>query len=100
TSAAPSVTPATAPAATVTPAAPPNFAATSVTFVRPGTGYVLGQARTRGECSGPDPGISTSLAGTTDAGRTWHGVPAPVTGPPPGAAGGSQARVFDATDGW
>jgi hypothetical protein len=100
TSAAPSVTPATAPAATVPPAAPPNFAATSVTFVGPGTGYVLGQAGTPGHCTGPDPGICTSLAGTTDAGRTWHGVPAPVTGPPAGSAGVSQVRFFDTSDGW
>jgi len=88
------------PPATALPPAPPNFAATSVTFVGTETGYVLGQAGTPGQCQGPNPDICTSLAGTGDGGRSWHGVSAPVTGAPDGAAGVSQLRFYDTADGW
>jgi len=97
---APAVPSTALPATPVSPAAPPRFAATSVTFVSQRTGYVIGQAGTPGQCTGPDPHICTSLATTTDAGRTWHGVPAPVTGAPAGPAGVSQVRFFDTSDGW
>lgn len=88
------------PAASALPPAPPDFAATSVTFVGADTGYVIGQAGTPGQCTGPSPDICTSLAGTTDGGRTWHGVRAPVTGAPQGDSGVSQLRFFDTRDGW
>jgi hypothetical protein len=88
------------PAGSAPPAAPPNFAAASVTFVGASTGYVIGQAGTPGQCKGPNPDICTSLAGTSDGGRTWHGVPAPVTGVPQGGSGVSQLRFYDTSDGW
>ncbi len=93
-------TPATGPASTAPPAAPPNFAATSVTFVGTGTGYVLGQAGTPGHCGPPKPFICTSLAGTDDGGKTWHGVSAPVTGAAKGPNGVSQVRFYNTSDGW
>ena len=79
---------------------PPNFAASSVTFVSQTTGWVIGQAGTPGHCGPPDPNICTSLAGTNDSGQTWHGIPAPVTGPPDGGTGVSQVRSLNGADGW
>ncbi len=99
TPATPSATPA-APAPSALPPAPPNFAATSVTFVGADTGYIIGQAGTPGHCGPPSPDICTSMAGTTDGGRTWHGVTPPVTGPPRGSTGVSQVRFYDTSDGW
>ena len=93
-------TPATGPASSAPPAAPPNFAATSVTFVGTSTGYVLGQAGTPGHCGPPKPFICTSLAGTGDGGKTWHGVSAPVTGAAKGRSGVSQVRFYNTSDGW
>jgi hypothetical protein len=89
--------------ATPTPASasvPPNFAASSVTFVSTSDGWVIGQAGTPGHCGPPDPNKCTSLAATADAGRTWQGVPAPVTGAPDGATGVSQVRFLDGVSGW
>jgi len=96
----PTAVPSTSAPAITPPAAPPNFQATSVTFVSLGTGFVLGQAGTPGHCGPPDPGICTSLAGTGDHGGTWHGVSAPVTGAPAGPAGVSQVRFYNTSDGW
>jgi photosystem II stability/assembly factor-like uncharacterized protein len=86
--------------APVLPPAPGNFQATSVTFVGLNTGFVLGQAGTPGQCGPPSRYICTSIAGTSDHGTTWHGVKAPVSGAPAGAAGVSQVRFFNTTDGW
>src|SRR5882757_1191680 len=88
--------PATAPANE----APPNFQATSVTFVGLDSGFVLGQAGTPGHCGPPARYICTSIAGTADHGGTWHGVSAPVTGAPAGSAGVSQVRFYNTSDGW
>jgi photosystem II stability/assembly factor-like uncharacterized protein len=85
---------------TAAPPAPGNFQATSVTFVGPDTGFVLGQAGTPGHCGPPSRYICTSIAGTGDHGTTWHGVRAPVTGAPAGAAGVSQVRFYNTSDGW
>ncbi len=93
-------TPDTAPPSTAPPAAPPNFAATSVTFVSTATGYVIGQAGTPGHCGPPSAYICTSLAGTSDGGKTWHGVHAPVSGAPQGPSGVSQLRFYNTSDGW
>jgi hypothetical protein len=76
---------------------PPNFRPASVTFVSTEAGWVIGQAGTPGHCATQ---YCTSIARTGDAGRTWTGVPAPLTGPPDGPAGVSQIRFLNGTDGW
>jgi hypothetical protein len=81
----------------VTPPVPGNFRPTSVTFVGPHTGWVIGQALTPGHCATQ---FCTSVAVTHDAGRTWSGVPAPMAGAPDGATGLSQIRFLNLTDGW
>jgi hypothetical protein len=80
------------------PPVPLNFAATSVTFVSQGTGWVIGQAGTPGHCFNGK--ICTSLARTDDGGRTWFGLHAPLTGPPDGGTGVSQIRFLDGVSGW
>ncbi len=82
------------------PPVPPHFAPTSVTFVSTGTGWVIGQAGTPGQCGPPAAYICTSIARTDDGGRTWYGVPAPVTGAPDGSHGVSQLRFLNLADGW
>ena len=79
---------------------PVNFAPSSVTFVSTGTGWVIGQAGTPGQCTGPNPDICTSMAATLNGGGTWQGMPAPVAGPPDGARGVSGVRSLNGTDGW
>jgi photosystem II stability/assembly factor-like uncharacterized protein len=81
----------------VSPPVPPDFRPSSVTFIGTQTGWVIGQAGTPGHCATQ---YCTSVARTTDAGRTWTGVPAPVTGPADGATGVSQIRFLDTRDGW
>jgi hypothetical protein len=76
---------------------PPNFQPTSVTFVGPNIGAVIGQAGTPGHCA---TAYCTSLAGTSDYGSTWYGVSAPLTGPPDGSQGVSQIRFLNTSDGW
>jgi hypothetical protein len=88
----PTVTP-TAPAAPV----PQNFRPTSVTFVGLNTGWVIGQAGVSGKCFTQ---YCTSVARTSDAGKTWAGVPAPQTGYPNGASGVGQIRFLDENNGW
>ncbi len=75
---------------------PANFQPTSVTFIG-AAGAVIGQAGTPGHCATP---YCTSLAGTSDYGRSWYGVSAPVTGAPDGARGVSQIRFLNLSDGW
>jgi hypothetical protein len=76
---------------------PSNFRPTSVTFVGTETGWVIGQAGVAGHCA---TAFCTSVARTDDAGKTWVGVPAPVTGSPDGATGVSQIRFLNTEDGW
>jgi hypothetical protein len=76
---------------------PPNFQPSSVTFVSTHTGWVIGQAGTPGHCATQ---YCTSVARTGDAGTTWAGVPAPLTGPPDGATGVGQIRFLNLADGW
>jgi hypothetical protein len=76
---------------------PANFRPTSVTFIGTETGWVIGQASTPGHCATP---YCTSMARTDDAGRTWTGVPAPLTGAPDGSTGVSQVRFLNVNDGW
>ncbi|HLI39233.1 MAG TPA: sialidase family protein [Streptosporangiaceae bacterium] len=77
---------------------PPDFAATSVTFIGPETGWVIGQAGAPGQPCATS--YCTSVARTDNAGQTWHGVPAPLAGPPDGPEGVSQIRFLDRSDGW
>jgi len=91
---------ATPPPPPVSDLVPPNFAASSVTFVSTSTGWVIGQAGTPGHCGPPDPNICTSVARTSDAGRSWLGRPAPVSGAPDGSNGVSQIRSLDGVHGW
>ncbi len=86
-SASPSALPASSAPATAPALVPPDFQAASVTFVGLNTGFVLGQAGTPGHCGPPSAFICTSIAGTGDHGRTWHGVRAPVAGAPSGRPG-------------
>jgi hypothetical protein len=89
---------ATVPSASPSPApVPANFRPTSVTFVGSNTGWVIGQAGTPGQCATQ---YCTSMARTDDAGKTWAGVPAPVTGAANGATGVSQIRFLNLQDGW
>jgi hypothetical protein len=83
--------------APATAAVPADFRPTSVTFVSTRTGWVIGQAGTQGHCATQ---YCTSIARTGDAGRTWSGVPAPLTGAPDGATGVSQLRFLNLSNGW
>ena len=85
------------PVSSQAPAVPANFAATSVTFIGLQTGWVIGQAGPPGHCYTR---YCTSVARTDDAGTTWHGVHAPITGPPDGGSGVSQIRFLNQQDGW
>jgi len=76
---------------------PANFQPTSVTFIGTDTGWVIGQAGTPGHCATQ---YCTSMARTDNAGKTWAGVHAPVTGPADGATGVSQVRFLNQSDGW
>jgi photosystem II stability/assembly factor-like uncharacterized protein len=76
---------------------PANFRPSSVTFIGRSTGWVIGQAGTPGHCATQ---YCTSVARTDDAGKTWTGVPAPLTGPADGASGVSQIRFLNEDDGW
>jgi hypothetical protein len=79
------------------PPVPPNFQPVSVTFVSTSTGWVIGQAGTPGHCATR---YCTSVARTDNAGKTWFGVPAPLTGPPSGATGVGGIRFLNGIDGW
>jgi hypothetical protein len=77
---------------------PPDFAPASVTFVSASRAWVIGQAGTPGSCYNGN--ICTSVAWTSDTGRTWHGEHAPVTGEPAGPDGVSGIRFLDGANGW
>lgn len=76
---------------------PPDFRPTSVTFIGQHIGWVIGQAGTPGNCATQ---YCTSVARTNDAGKTWQGVRAPLTGQADGGTGVSQIRFLEGTDGW
>jgi len=80
-------------------APPPHFRPTSVTFVGTGSGGVVGAVigQAGPPCATAD---CTSLAGTSNYGRTWYGVSAPVAPRPNGNAGVSQLRFANLRDGW
>jgi len=73
----------------------PGFRPTSVTFVGPHTGAVIGQAGS--SCSSSP---CTAVAGTHDYGSTWAAIGAPPAGPPHGSAGVSQIRFLGLRNGW
>lgn len=77
---------------------PPDFAPSSVTFVSPARAWVIGQAGVPGSCYNGN--VCTSVAWTSDDGRTWHGEHAPVTGAPDGPNGVSGIRFLDGVNGW
>jgi hypothetical protein len=79
------------------PPVPGNFRPSSITFIGKHTGWVIGQAGTPGHCA---TAYCTSVARTDNAGKTWSGVPAPLTGAPHGATGVSQVRFLEERDGW
>jgi len=98
---APAPTTSPSPAAPVYAPVPPNFQPVSVTFVSTSSAWVIGQAGTPGTCANKsNPYICTSIAYTNDAGKTWHGGPAPATTGPSGAQGVSGIRYLDGTSGW
>jgi hypothetical protein len=81
------------------PGVPPAFQVTSVTFANLHTGWVIGQAAVgmAGYCR---TGYCTSMARTDNAGKSWYGLHAPLTGAPDGPAGVSQVRFLDTVNGW
>ncbi len=80
---------------------PDKFIPATVTWVGPTTGYVMGQAGTRGTCGAQgNSDICTSIAITHDSGQTWAGVNAPLTGAASGLGGVSQMRFLDGVNGW
>jgi hypothetical protein len=100
----PSPTPATSsPSSSSLPkggAVPPNFQPTSVTFVSKDHAWVIGQAGTPGHCADANPYYCTSIARTSDAGKSWVGLPAPKIGPPSGATGVGGIRFLNDVSGW
>ena len=88
----------TAPAATPSGnSVPQSFQPSSVTAVSETTVFTIGQAGIPGQCATQ---YCTSIARTKDAGQTWIGLPAPVTGPPDGATGVGQIRFLEGVNGW
>jgi hypothetical protein len=83
--------------APVLPPVPTPFSPSSVTMAGTQTGWVIGQAGTPGYCATQ---YCTSIARTDDAGKTWYGVKAPLTGPPDGSHGVGQLRFLGVSDGW
>ena len=79
---------------------PANFQPSSVTFISTDNAWVIGQAGTPGKCANTNPAICTSVAWTSDAGKTWHGAPAPNTGAPSGPTGVGGIRFLDGINGW
>jgi len=72
----------------------------AVTWDSASSGWILGPAGTPGKCANANPDICTSVARTSDGGRTWRGRPAPDTGGPEAATGVTGLRFLNATYGW
>ena len=79
---------------------PANFQPSSITFVDTDHAWVIGQAGTPGHCADANPYYCTSIVRTDNAGQSWHGGPAPKTGPAAGATGVSGIRFLDGVNGW
>jgi hypothetical protein len=76
---------------------PANFQPASITAVSTTTVFTIGQAGTPGQCATQ---YCTSVARTQNGGRTWTGLPAPLTGAPDGATGVGQIRFLEGINGW
>jgi hypothetical protein len=76
---------------------PPNFKPSSLTAVSSQTIFTIGQAGTPGQCATV---YCTSVARTQNAGGSWAGLPAPLTGSPDGATGVGQIRFLEGINGW
>jgi hypothetical protein len=76
---------------------PGNFKPSSLTAVSSQTIFTIGQAGTPGQCATI---YCTSVARTQNAGSTWSGLPAPLTGSPDGATGVGQIRFLEGINGW
>jgi len=76
---------------------PPNFQPSSVTAVSATRVFTIGQAGTPGNCATQ---YCTSVARTENAGQTWNGLPAPLTGAPDGSSGVGQIRFLEGINGW
>ncbi len=76
---------------------PQNFRPSSVTAVSETTVFTIGQAGRPGHCATQ---YCTSVARTQDAGATWTGLPAPLSGAPDGPAGVGQIRFLEGVNGW
>jgi hypothetical protein len=70
---------------------PAHFRPTSITRIGGGVGAVIGQAGVPGSCP-VNPDDCTSIAGTSNYGRSWYGISAPATGAPAGSTGVTQLR--------
>jgi hypothetical protein len=81
-------------------APPAHFRPTSVTFVGDGQGGVVGAVIGQAGPPCANPGICTSLAGTSNYGGSWYGVSAPVAPGPDQVTGVSQLRFANMHDGW
>jgi hypothetical protein len=75
-----------------------RFQPSSITFVSSRLGAAIGQGQPAGQCTGQ--ATCTSVAGTSDYGKTWFGVSAPPAGFPDGAAGVSQLRFLNQNQGF
>jgi hypothetical protein len=78
---------------------PDHFRPTSITQIGNGVGAVIGQAGIAGHCP-IIPGDCTSIAGTSNFGKSWYGISAPVVGAPAGSTGVSQLRYLNFHYGW
>ncbi|HTX83417.1 MAG TPA: hypothetical protein VME44_14600 [Streptosporangiaceae bacterium] len=78
---------------------PPHFRPTSATFVGNTEGGVVGAVV--GQAGPPcATSVCTSLAGTSNYGKSWYGVSAPVAPGPSGDSGVSQLRFANLRAGW
>jgi hypothetical protein len=76
---------------------PANFQPSSVTAVSGTRVFTIGQAGKPGNCATQ---YCTSVARTENGGKTWNGLPAPLTGAPDGPAGVGQIRFLEGINGW
>ncbi|MGH3159344.1 MAG: WD40/YVTN/BNR-like repeat-containing protein, partial [Streptosporangiaceae bacterium] len=76
------------------PAVPADFAPSSITFFSLYSGFVIGQA------AGCGAAYCTTVAETSDTGKTWTPVSPVPSGAPDGSTGVSQIRFIDPENGY